>query len=346
VKPCSISTRDCKRLARDCRLCVFSTDQLLAGGVSSHAPPIECVDGLDPSAASMRAAAAFCGLVTLQHVVSVHFELCSEPYGSQRDRAVIATLSKRDMARISAQAAPLTYARFQQLFDKAGGAEAPLPAPTRLAAPPVALCIDDRHSPAVAGSPIILADGPVRSDEHSFLVGGETAGLARLAEVTRSAAWVGKFEKPKSSPYALSPPSTTLLSPYLNFGCVSPRFVYARFRECEALCKSHSEPPVSLVGQLLWREHFMFTAAAVGPRFGQIEGNPVCRQIPWIDDQARFVAWRDGMTGYPAIDAAMRQLRQEGWLHHLARHSVACFATRGERLPPSLMSCCLTPTLR
>lgn len=40
--------------------------------------------------------------------------------------------------------------------------------------------------------------------------------------------------------------------------------------------------------------------------------------------------WEDGMTGFPAIDAVMRQLKTEGWIHHLARHLVACFLTRGD----------------
>jgi len=335
---------DTRLRAVQSRLAVFSTGDLLAS--RERELEFECVDNLDRSAASMAAAAAFVSLVETLKVSAVHFELCSEPYGSQRDRAVIATLSKRKipvkrwasatlvdprhMARVASQSAPLTYQRFQTLFDQCGGAAAPLPAPTQLAPPPAALFADDRHSPAVAGAPIILADGPLRSDEQTFLVGGETAGLARLADMTRDAAWVGRFEKPKSSPYALKPASTTQLSPYLKFGCVSPRLAFARLRECEALCKSPSQPPVSLVGQLLWREHFMLAAAAVGPRFGQIEGNPVCRQIPWSDNEALFAAWRDGRTGYPAIDAAMRQLRQQGWLHHLARHHVACFATRGD----------------
>ena len=39
--------------------------------------------------------------------------------------------------------------------------------------------------------------------------------------------------------------------------------------------------------------------------------------------------WEKGMTGYPAVDSTMRQLAQEGWIHHLGRHLVACFLTRG-----------------
>lgn len=337
---------DAQLTALRSRLVVFNGAQLLTDDNDAH-NLITLVDGLDRAAAPMRAAQALCNLVEQQRVTSVHFELCAEPYGSQRDRAVRLSLRNRGVAvRRWASAtladprhlvavagrsgAPLTYQKFVALFERAGGALEPLAAPTALVAPPPALL----HGPparAVA-EPLLLADGAARADEFVLLPGGETEGLRRLAEKTASAAWVARFEKPESSPYALRPPSTTLLSPYLKFGCVSSRLVFARLRQCErdSGIAQPTQPPVSLVGQLLWREFFMFVAAAVGAPFGTIAGNPVCRRIPWEDDEAKFAAWRDGMTGYPAIDAAMRQLRQQGWLHHLARHSVACFATRGD----------------
>ena len=56
----------------------------------------------------------------------------------------------------------------------------------------------------------------------------------------------------------------------------------------------------------------------------------MCRQIPWSNDPSFLAAWEEGRTGYPWIDAIMTQLRTEGWMHHLARHSVACFLTRGD----------------
>ena len=65
-------------------------------------------------------------------------------------------------------------------------------------------------------------------------------------------------------------------------------------------------------------------------------GNPRCKQIPWrnpsSDPEAakQLQAWEHGLTGYPWIDACMRQLKQWGWMHHLARHCVACFLTRGD----------------
>jgi deoxyribodipyrimidine photolyase len=93
--------------------------------------------------------------------------------------------------------------------------------------------------------------------------------------------------------------------------------------------KSHSAPPVSLEGQLLWRE-FFYAQAFATPCFDRMAGNPACKQIAWSFDPALIAAWAEGRTGYPWIDACMAQLRREGWLHHLARHAVACFLTRGD----------------
>ena len=90
--------------------------------------------------------------------------------------------------------------------------------------------------------------------------------------------------------------------------------------------------------------------AQLGWMFGQTVGNSHCRFVPWhlrskvdpktglitgeytIDSQQAeewFQRWKFGRTGFPWIDAIMRQLRLEGWIHHLARHAVACFLTRG-----------------
>lgn len=93
--------------------------------------------------------------------------------------------------------------------------------------------------------------------------------------------------------------------------------------------KRNSTPPLSLFGQLLWRE-FFYTAATNNPRFDRMEGNPICIQIPWDRNPEALAKWAEGKTGFPWIDAIMAQLRQEGWIHHLARHAVACFLTRGD----------------
>ena len=72
----------------------------------------------------------------------------------------------------------------------------------------------------------------------------------------------------------------------------------------------HSKPPVSLHGQLLWREFYNVCGHGT-PHFDRMEGNPICKQIPWESDAALLGAWREGRTGYPWIDACMTQLRDK-----------------------------------
>jgi hypothetical protein len=78
--------------------------------------------------------------------------------------------------------------------------------------------------------------------------------------------------------------------------------------------KDHSKPPQSLLGQLLWRE-FFYTVGAATPNFHRMEGNPLCKKIPWGNSAELVGAWKEGRTGYPWIDACMVQLRQwvRGW---------------------------------
>nr|WJJ67116.1 CRYPTOCHROME [Phauda flammans] len=157
--------------------------------------------------------------------------------------------------------------------------------------------------------------------------GGETEALRRLNMYMSNKQWVCQFEKPNTSPNSIEP-STTVLSPYLSHGCLSSKLFYHKLKEVESQSK-HSQPPVSLFGQLMWRE-FYYTAGTGTENFDKMVGNPLCTQIPWGKNNENLKAWAEGKTGYPFVDAIMRQLKQEGWIHHLARHMVACFLTRGD----------------
>lgn len=173
---------------------------------------------------------------------------------------------------------------------------------------------------------------PIISD--SLLVtsstGGESEGLRRLrGTVSDREQWVANFEKPNTSPNDISGPSTTVLSPYLKFGCVSIRLLHREITAIYSRRKGHTQPPVSLLGQMLWREFFYYYSFHT-PNFDRMENNSRCRQIPWDNNSQIIERWAEGQTGYPFIDAIMNQLRTEGWIHHLARHAVACFFTRGD----------------
>ncbi|XP_052750434.1 cryptochrome-1 [Galleria mellonella] len=157
--------------------------------------------------------------------------------------------------------------------------------------------------------------------------GGETVGLKRLHMYIAKKQWICKFEKPNSSPNSIEP-STTVLSPYISHGCLSSKLFYHKLKEVENGVP-HTMPPVSLMGQLMWRE-FYYTAGTGTENFDKMVGNSLCTQIPWVKNDVHLKAWAEGQTGYPFVDAIMRQLKQEGWIHHLARHMVACFLTRGD----------------
>lgn len=181
--------------------------------------------------------------------------------------------------------------------------------------------------------------------------GGETVALNMLDKIISNREYTATFRKPNTSPTAFEPQSTTLLSPFLHFGALSPRLFYHRVQDVVSSYKGASSPPESLTGQLLFREMYFAAQAAIGPVFAQTRGNSHCRFIPWhlpsihdpktglairgqyeIDSEAAkiwFLRWKAGKTGFPWIDALMRQLRETGWIHHLGRHAVACFLTRG-----------------
>ncbi|XP_053533918.1 cryptochrome-1b isoform X2 [Ictalurus punctatus] len=158
--------------------------------------------------------------------------------------------------------------------------------------------------------------------------GGETEALTRLERHLERKAWVANFERPRMNANSLLA-SPTGLSPYLRFGCLSCRLFYFKLTDLYKKVMKNSVPPLSLYGQLLWRE-FFYTAATNRPCFDKMEGNPICVQIPWDRNAEALAKWAEGRTGFPWIDAIMTQLRQEGWIHHLARHAVACFLTRGD----------------
>ncbi|XP_016350521.1 cryptochrome-1-like [Sinocyclocheilus anshuiensis] len=158
--------------------------------------------------------------------------------------------------------------------------------------------------------------------------GGETEALTRIERHLERKAWVANFERPRMNANSLLA-SPTGLSPYLRFGCLSCRLFYFKLTDLYRKVKKTSTPPLSLYGQLLWRE-FFYTAATNNPRFDKMEGNPICVRIPWDKNPDALAKWAEAKTGFPWIDAIMTQLRQEGWIHHLARHAVACFLTRGD----------------
>ncbi|NUO99705.1 MAG: deoxyribodipyrimidine photo-lyase [Nonomuraea sp.] len=107
---------------------------------------------------------------------------------------------------------------------------------------------------------------------------------------------------------------TSRLSPYLRFGCLSPREL--------AHLASGSE---AFLRQLCWRDFYHQVTYAF-PRINRDDYRP--RGHRWRDDEDALQAWQEGMTGLPIVDAGMRQLLAEGWMHNRARLITASYLVK------------------
>jgi len=146
--------------------------------------------------------------------------------------------------------------------------------------------------------------------------GGESAGLARLSRW--AAAGLTGYDRDRDD---LAADVTSRLSAYLHFGCLSPL----------ALAAEMSARPggAALVRQIAWRDFFHQVLAA---RPDAAWRDYRDRGDRWRDDPEGLAAWQQGRTGYPVVDAAMRQLAQEGFMPNRARMIAASFLTNDLQL--------------
>lgn len=152
-------------------------------------------------------------------------------------------------------------------------------------------------------APDALVPGPLSPDAPK---GGETEGRARLRE------WAdGAIRGYAAGQDDLAGDRSSRLSPYLHFGCLSP---------VEVAAVGRSEP--AFVRQLAWRD-FYHQLTAEFPGIATADLRP--RERRWNTDPDVIAAWKEGRTGIPIVDAGMRQLRAEGWMHNRARLITASF---------------------
>lgn len=120
--------------------------------------------------------------------------------------------------------------------------------------------------------------------------------------------------------------ATSRLSPYLHFGCVSPVELAERVREASA--GPAGAGAEAFLRQLAWRD-FHRQVLAARPSASHVDYRP--HQDRWREGRQAeedAEAWRQGRTGYPIVDAAMRQLREEGWMHNRGRLLAASFLSK------------------
>jgi deoxyribodipyrimidine photo-lyase len=157
---------------------------------------------------------------------------------------------------------------------------------------------------------------------------GETASLKRFRNFLKKR--VGDYKSRRDFPSELA---TSSMSPYLRFGEVSVRRLWFEVREAQekTTSKKEKEEMEHYLKELAWREfayHLLF-------HFKHTPEEPLrarFKKFPWRKDYLQFKAWQQGKTGYPIVDAGMRELWHTGWMHNRVRMIVASFLVKDLRI--------------
>jgi deoxyribodipyrimidine photo-lyase len=190
--------------------------------------------------------------------------------------------------------------------------------------------------PQQVASPVGIPSDPIPTlpelpEGFSFLP-GEAEAQRRLADFLHTPIEEIDFHLPPVYHYAASRnqldiPGTSQLSPYLRFGMLSARQAIAGAMQAiqDAPHLEARQSAETWLNELIWREfyiHMLYHYPSVRRENFRLP------HVRWENDQANFQAWCEGRTGYPVVDAAMRQLLHSGWMHNRARMIVASFLTK------------------
>lgn len=154
---------------------------------------------------------------------------------------------------------------------------------------------------------------------------GESSGLNRIDEIGD---FVRHYDVHRDRPDINA---TSRLSPHLHFGEVTTRQIWHATKQSSADLRNMAGA-AALLRQLYWRDFsayllFHFPSLPIKPLRSEFE------QFPWSVNGLHLQAWQRGMTGYPIVDAGMRQLRQTGWMHNRVRMIVASFLIKDLLMP-------------
>jgi deoxyribodipyrimidine photo-lyase len=179
--------------------------------------------------------------------------------------------------------------------------------------------------PRIESEPLPTATGDSISE---LFPPGETAALARLANFASDTdlPLIYDYAKVRDRPDLCG---TSQLSPYLRFGMLSARQAAATAHAAlqNAPTESARAGIATWRDELIWRDFYM-TILHYFPHVRDGNFRADYDGIAWQNNEDDFATWCEGRTGYPFIDAAMRQLRTSGWMHNRARMAVASFLVK------------------
>jgi deoxyribodipyrimidine photo-lyase len=180
------------------------------------------------------------------------------------------------------------------------------------------------HLPSVPDLEYKNVPIPTTNTIESSFSAGEAEALSRLANFCEDSIQHYTFNRNR-----MDLDGTSKLSPYLRFGMISARQAVwaAHMAQIGSMVTIDREGAQTWLDELIWRE-FYITILYNFPYVRRMAFRPSMRAIPWRNDPEEYAAWTEGCTGYPIVDAAMRQLSQTGWMHNRARMITASFLTK------------------
>ncbi len=262
-------------------------------------------------------------LARLQHqtdAIAIYAEADFSPYARARDARVATVLPlhlcgmptvRHPDAMRKADGTPYTV--FTP-FKRAWLAQ-PLPTPADLLPAPVQLRTP-HNVPGNAGF-----QNEIKKEVSPDFPPGESEALRRLERFVQGP--IAHYARTRNR---LDLPGTSQLSPYLRFGMISAR-------QAVVAALTARQNPAAAQGadawltELIWREFY----TAILYHFPYVRRRSFRRQydaLAWRNNPDEFAAWQRGLTGYPVVDAAMRQLLAIGWMHNRARMIVASFLAK------------------
>lgn len=152
---------------------------------------------------------------------------------------------------------------------------------------------------------------------------GERAARDRLKKAVHGI--IGKYADKRDFP---AEPGTSRISQDLRHGLLSVRTVFAACMKARDSAKGSGRASIDVfIKELAWRE-FYFAILHHFPNVLEEEFNADWRGLPWDEPGEWFEAWKDGRTGFPIVDAGMRELRETGFMHNRVRMITAMFLTK------------------
>lgn len=220
---------------------------------------------------------------------------------------------------------PELFTNFRKQVEKYGHVREVLPAPQL---PPFPASITVGTLPQLADlgiqeTAVEMGLQPKHGQAINFR-GGETAGRERLDYYFWQTDRLQTYKETRNQ--MLGADYSSKFSPWLAHGCLSPRYIYAQVQQYE-IDRTANDSTYWLVFELLWRDYFRFICAKYGNRIFRAEGLQGIT-IPWSIDPDLFERWRSGTTGYPLVDANMRELTLTGFMSNRGRQNVASFLTK------------------